>query len=320
MSRRPSVALTAFLGFLALLSAEVCWCEPLSRQQLLEMKSAGIGEQVIIQQIEANGIAFQPNPSAMIALKKAGFSDLLLTAVMKAHSPEAPLTTIPAMDQPGASAVPKSQNGAGQVSSVDQCEIDKREDDRLETRIKMFSDACERVGEMRYPGQHGFLSDAGSFADNCTHYYACPLIKQEEQQKKKILHCEGVDGTDYHIGDCEDNFVPHTTPIPADALQVLQAGDSTMTCADLKVATGYLNVEVATLNGKIQAATGSEQTHDQMAALASAANAGSAATSGMQMLSSQDREKVARYQQYRDNFQKRHDYLMQIYFQKHCQE
>jgi hypothetical protein len=323
MRRRSGFLAAAALAVFAL-APTLSESEPLTRQQLLSMKAAGMGDKVIVQAVDANGIAFPADANTLIALRKAGFSDSVISALITAQSSRQP----PVATTAGAPAVSKSQNGVGQVTGVDQCDIDKREDDRLENRIKMFSDACQRVGEMRYPGRSGIGTDAYSFAEHCTHLYVCPLIKQEREQKQKIRDCEGVDVTDYHIEDCEANFVPTTVPLPTDALQVLQAGDSSMTCADLKIETDYLNVGIGTLNGKIQAATGNAQTHSQNAQTANAvASTAPRLAPGLIVMGSSegnqsatDSQKAARYQQIRDNFQKRHDYLMQMYFQKHCHE
>ncbi|HEY1806838.1 MAG TPA: hypothetical protein VGG45_20375 [Terracidiphilus sp.] len=59
------------------------------------MKSSGIGEKVIIQQVETNGIAFEADPSALIALRKVGFSDSLLSAVMQSKHSQGAVATPP---------------------------------------------------------------------------------------------------------------------------------------------------------------------------------------------------------------------------------
>ena len=67
-------------------AVNVALAAPLTEQQLLKMKAAGISQAVIIQQIQHDGIAFAADPDALIALKKAGISDAALSAVVKAQA------------------------------------------------------------------------------------------------------------------------------------------------------------------------------------------------------------------------------------------
>lgn len=75
------------LGLLLIVSLGVqtfAHAEGLSMQQILDLKSAGIGDAVIVHQIEASGVSFQPDAAALLNLRKAGASDSLLDAVAKA--------------------------------------------------------------------------------------------------------------------------------------------------------------------------------------------------------------------------------------------
>jgi hypothetical protein len=69
----------------------------LTTQQIIDLHSAGIGDAVIAQQVEANGITFDADSAALLTLKKAGLSDTVLGAVVRRSaagaSPSAHSTT-----------------------------------------------------------------------------------------------------------------------------------------------------------------------------------------------------------------------------------
>jgi protein-disulfide isomerase-like protein with CxxC motif len=121
--------------------------------------------------------------------------------------------------------------------------------------------------------------------------------------------------------DCVDSgYLPDPNTRYGTA-QTLQPGDNTLTCAQLRVLTSAFQENVAAMDKSIQQLTGQAQTHSQMAQAAGVvAPAATAAAAGMQMMSSSDSQKAVNLQQIRDSHQKRHDFLMQIYFQKHCDD
>jgi hypothetical protein len=64
--------------------ATLVYAGDLSLQQIVDLKAAGIGDQVVVHQIESSGLSFQPNAAALLSLRKSGVSDAILDAVAKA--------------------------------------------------------------------------------------------------------------------------------------------------------------------------------------------------------------------------------------------
>ena len=78
--RRKSIT-----GALLLLPA-LSLAASLSVDQIVQLHAAGIGESVIAHQVDANGIAFDPDATTLLMLRKSGLNDTVLDAVVKAGS------------------------------------------------------------------------------------------------------------------------------------------------------------------------------------------------------------------------------------------
>jgi hypothetical protein len=92
------VPVSVFVLCIATLFPLKAFAAPLTTQQIIDLHSAGIGDAVITQQVEANGITFDADAAALLVLKKAGLSDMVLSAVVRraaGTSPSvAPATTL----------------------------------------------------------------------------------------------------------------------------------------------------------------------------------------------------------------------------------
>src|SRR5271155_5561175 len=71
-----ALALTIFLGGSAL------FAQSLSEQKLIELKDTGVKDALIVKQIEKDGISFRMDADTTIRLKKIGFSDDVLNALI----------------------------------------------------------------------------------------------------------------------------------------------------------------------------------------------------------------------------------------------
>jgi hypothetical protein len=133
-------------------------------------------------------------------------------------------------------------------------------------------------------------------------------------QNKNVINLKGI------CADDDTGYTPDPNMVYK-AVQTLESYDSKLTCAQLKVLTFEFQENVAEMDKSIQRLTGQAQTHSQMPQAANViAPAATAATAGLQMMSSSDGNKAGSIQQIRDSQQKRHDFLMQIYFQKRCDD
>ena len=73
-----TLVLALFLGSNAL------FAQGLSEQKLIELKNAGIDNSLIVKQIEKDGISFRMDADATIRLKKLGFAQDVLNALLSA--------------------------------------------------------------------------------------------------------------------------------------------------------------------------------------------------------------------------------------------
>lgn len=71
-------------------TATTAFCGTLSKQDILKLKKARISDAVIIHQIEKDGVNFAVDPAVILELKKAGFSDDVLNALVLASKPAQP--------------------------------------------------------------------------------------------------------------------------------------------------------------------------------------------------------------------------------------
>jgi len=67
---------------LTLLLAPVLFAQALSKQDVIELKKAGVDDRVLIQQIQKDGISFELNAATTIELKGLGVSDDVLSALL----------------------------------------------------------------------------------------------------------------------------------------------------------------------------------------------------------------------------------------------
>lgn len=58
----------------------------ISKDQLIALRNAGLGDSVLIEQIKKDGISFEMTPDTTLELKKAGFSDEVLGALLQVGS------------------------------------------------------------------------------------------------------------------------------------------------------------------------------------------------------------------------------------------
>lgn len=69
---------------LPFLYSQIALAATLSLDQILQLHSAGVGDTVIAHQVEANGISFEPDAPSLLTLRKAGLTDTVLDAIVKA--------------------------------------------------------------------------------------------------------------------------------------------------------------------------------------------------------------------------------------------
>jgi hypothetical protein len=72
----------------------------LSKEKLVALKSAGISDSILIQQIQKDGISFDMDADTTLELKKAGFSNEVLQTLLKAASKPSAISTPAAESDP----------------------------------------------------------------------------------------------------------------------------------------------------------------------------------------------------------------------------
>ena len=60
--------------------------EPLTNEDVIRLNRAGLGDSVIIEKMEATPCAYKLGTADLVALKGAGISDTLISAMLKAMS------------------------------------------------------------------------------------------------------------------------------------------------------------------------------------------------------------------------------------------
>lgn len=298
MTYKPRFVSVVFFGLF--MAATITHAAPLTEQQLIKLKAAGIGQDLIIQQIQNDGIAFSADAEAMIVLKRAGFSDAVLSALLLLKG------------QAGQVAAPSQSNASEKQppaqAQVDPCVARQQEYERLDKEDDAITTACEQIGKGR---------------NDLTFIMHCQAMNCSTRRRMMSLPNPNKCPTDYVVLDsCDDaGYIPDPNLVYR-TVEILQSNDSKYSCAQLKVSTSVLHENVAQMDKYIQHLTGQAQNHSQMAQAANVlGGAGApAAIAGMQMMSSSDSQKAGNLQQVRDSQQKRHDYLMQIYFQKQCND
>jgi hypothetical protein len=275
----------------------------LTEQQLLKMKAAGISQDLIVQQIQSEGVAFPVDPDAMIALKKAGFSDAVLGALLKA---------------PTGTGGPSSTQAAARIAQppaqaqLDPCVAWHQEYDRLDTEATAIVDTCDALGKRRGPGftQH-------CYAMNCSVHKR--LWSFPDPNK-----CNIDDG--HNLLDCDDNAYTPDPRATFHPVQAMNADDSKLSCGQLKVLVwsmqenvGHLDTQIQNLNGQAQSHSQNAQTENAMASAAPRLAPGLTMMGSSELnQSSSDSRSANEMQQVRDSLLRRHDFLTQIYFQKRC--
>jgi hypothetical protein len=176
---------------------------------------------------------------------------------------------------------------------------------RLDAEATAIVNTCDALGKHHDPGftQH-------CYAMNCSVHKR--LWSFPDPNK-----CNIDDG--HNLLVCDDNGYTPDPKATFHSVQAMNTDDSKLSCGQLKVLVWAMQENVGILNAQIQNVGGQAQAHSQMAQAASVLAPGAtAASGGLQMMSSSDSQKASDMQQVRDTLQKRHDYLTQIYFQKHC--
>ena len=79
-----------FLIAVLLASPEVARAQSLSKEDIAAMKQANVSDDVVVKQIETNGVSFTLSATDVIELKKKGYSDRLLQAMLGAKPPTPP--------------------------------------------------------------------------------------------------------------------------------------------------------------------------------------------------------------------------------------
>jgi hypothetical protein len=64
--------------------------DPMTQRQIVDLHSAGIGDATIARQVDVSGISFNADAAALLELKKAGLSDIVLDAVIRRAGSAAP--------------------------------------------------------------------------------------------------------------------------------------------------------------------------------------------------------------------------------------
>ncbi|HEY1806836.1 MAG TPA: hypothetical protein VGG45_20365 [Terracidiphilus sp.] len=227
---------------------------PLTRQQLLDMKSAGVAEKVIIDAVVANGIAFPADANAIIALHKAAFSSALLDALTKAQS----ATSAPAMasNTPRASAGSITQTNSAQPlaqAPANPCAAYEKELERLQNEEEAMSKACEAFANHR--------------KDDASYEYHC-IAENNDAIRSRIINYFKTNPnncpeqyTDTFItptGWTNDQYSPPPN-VTYRAVQTLEPNDSKYSCAELKVVAWELVDNVKQMDKSIQRLSGRAQ-------------------------------------------------------------
>jgi hypothetical protein len=319
MKTNSAFASAVLLGLA--IAVDVAFGAPLTEQQLLKMKAAGISQDVIIQQIQNNGIGFAADPDAIIALKKAGLSDAVLSALSK-------LPTGPAAASPTQSAARMEQPPA--QAQVDPCVAYEKELEMLEDEDEAMDKTCQALANRR-PGDvwyvdHCIAENNGAIRSRIINFFKTNPNKCPAHDTNTFITPDGW----------TDNQYATPPNVTYRALQTLGPNDSKYSCAELKVRAWELadNVtqmdkSIGRLNGKALALNNKAQTSSQFGQLASVIGGSGAPTSiaaaelqssVASQAASNVQQDAASIQPIRDSQQKRHDYLMQIYFQRRCDD
>lgn len=75
-----------FVALMLMLLAGASLGQSLSKQNLIDLKKAGVSDPVLVKQIEKDGISFEMNAATTIELKNLGFSDDILSALLNGAS------------------------------------------------------------------------------------------------------------------------------------------------------------------------------------------------------------------------------------------
>jgi hypothetical protein len=236
MKYTPVLFATVVLGLS--IAAGVAYGAPLTEQQLLKMKAAGISQDLIVQQIQSDGIAFPVDPDAMIALKKAGFSDAVLGALLKAQ-------TGPVAASPMQAAAPDKQPPT--AAQVDPC-VDMRLNYNFLVFInEQIMTGCEQIAK----GDH-------AYANHCkAHNYSLQKRLLSLPDPNKCMNA----ADHIFLYDYDDKDLVYAWPPNAvfKTVETLRPNDNQFACGQLQVLTWQLADNVAQMDKSIQQLTGQAQ-------------------------------------------------------------
>jgi len=130
---------------------------PLSKQQLLDLHKAGIGDSVVIDAISRQGISFDPSSEVLVELKAAGFSDEVLKALLSRISVE---TLSPAHQKPANPTPPIPEKSDSSILGSWSCAIRSKKGDSSGELLINVTDIKEGKPTGNYSAQaHVTLED-----------------------------------------------------------------------------------------------------------------------------------------------------------------
>jgi hypothetical protein len=111
-ARRRRAGLLAVAACAGLLTAGIpgtAWA--VSTRDLIELSKAGLGDEVLLALIEADGTVFNLDAPRILELRGAGVSERVITAMLRNAPPPAPITAPVGAPGPAPAAPPAEQAG-----------------------------------------------------------------------------------------------------------------------------------------------------------------------------------------------------------------
>ena len=186
-----------FVALMLLLFAGTSWGQSLSKQNLIDLKKAGISDSVLMKQIDKDGISFEMNAATTIELKNLGFSDDVLSALL--GSGKKTVTDAPA---------PRSNSIAAMYNAGKFPELA----DRLRASLKADpsdykSDALLIMTLLKMKEKDAALTEFRQLAAHEQDPAAAPLVKQIKALFDSLAKTEEAKGRliaalkDYRVAD-----------------------------------------------------------------------------------------------------------------------